>query len=133
MLAMQQQSNRYVEPRFEAPRAAKPSVTATDLLEKSVFVISLERPAMSVRITSSRDITLDGMVEIIDSLRKPLAIRRIKGETLSDSDAVTLKLLNDMRKSFETRREGESLDVVQAVDEAKRILAGKKHGKASNY
>jgi hypothetical protein len=133
MLAMQQQRNRYVVPRFEVPRAAKPAVSATDLLEKSVFVISLERPAMSVRITSSRDITLDGVLEIIDELRKPLAIRRIKGEALSESDAMTLKLLNDMRKSFEARRDGEPLEVVEAVDEARRILASKKHGKASNY
>lgn len=133
MIATQQQSNRYFAPCFVPPKGTKPSVTTTDLLEKSVFVISLERPAGSGRITSSRDLTLNGILEIIDLLRKPLAIRRIKGETLSESDASSLKVLNDIRRLFEVPRVGELLEVVQAVEEAKRILANRKHGKASDY
>ncbi len=142
MIATQQQGKRYVVPHFASSKTVKPAVTATDLLErsvfdlleKSVFVVSLERSATtSVRITSSRDLMLDGMLEFVDTLRKPLAIRRIKGEVLSAREAISLKLLNDMRRLFEEPRDGESPEVEQAVEEAKRILARRKHGKAPNY
>lgn len=129
-LATQQRSESYRPVRFSSSSAVA-SLTAVSSLRESVVFFVEPRLGQSARIRSSFDVGFGDLDEVIDVLRAPLALRRIRGETLSAAENALLDLLNQLRRSEHEHGYTEPIDVAQAVQEAQQILARARHAKSS--
>jgi hypothetical protein len=118
MLKTEHRAEEYVLPSFQREkRESGPS----DILEH-VYAITVKPGENSLRIVSSRDFSLESSLEEIERIRKPLALRRIKGEALSKAENAFLRSMDSVLAMLLEPQEKEPEEVRYALEYAKKIL-----------
>lgn len=122
MLQTEHQHMRYTLPRFAVERSSTRPRGYSEIFARSCRVIEISIQNEPIRIDDSGELPVEELMALYEPIRHDLALRRLKGEPLSQREQLVLEIFNKLLDIFLERPKKEPPEVTQAVEEAKLLL-----------